>query len=296
MISKANEMKPEKLADEIEKIIQVVTDAYGQDIIALQEQIYNRLARILKDLELDSEGYIKQSAANRTILNQAESAIDEILPGKSFTDAVSNTLSSINSINTLNANYFSSISEGFKENRNFIRSLQAQTIESMESTLLQDGLTAQIKNPLTDMLNRNVNSGGQFSGFLEEIRDFVKGNQNVEGRILSYSRTYLSDTLFNYSRAYQEAMTADLKLDWYMFSGGAMDTTREFCLERIGNYFHRKEIEKWPNLTWQGKRQGTTKSSIFIFLGGYNCRHSLIPVSEKVVPKGDLARIEQQKP
>lgn len=283
-------MKPEKLADEIERIILAVTDAYGQDIIALQDQIYNRLARILKDLELDSEGYIKQSAANRTILNQAESTIDEILPGKSFTEAVSNTLSSINSINTLNADYFSTISENFNENRNFIRSLQTQTIESIESTLLQDGLTAQIKNPLTDILNRNINSGGQFSGFLEEVRAFVKGNPDVEGRILSYSRTYLSDTLFNYSRAYQEAMTADLKLDWYMFSGGVMDKTREFCLERTGKFFHRKEIEKWPDLSWQGKRQGTTKSSIFIFLGGYNCRHSLIPVHVRVVPKEVIER------
>lgn len=286
-------MNPENLANEIERIIQSVTDAFGQDIIALQDQIYSRLSRILKDLELDSEGYIKQTAANRSILIDAESAIDELLPGRSFTEAVSSTLGTINTINTLNADYFSTVSEGFKENRNFIKSLQTQTIESIESTLLQDGLTAQIKNPLTDILNRNVNSGGQFSGFLEEVRAFVKGDDQVEGRILSYSRTYLSDTLFNYSRAYQEAMTADLKLDWYMFSGGVMDKSREFCIERTGKFYHRKEIEKWPNMDWKGKRQGTTKSSIFIFLGGYNCRHSLIPVSERIVPKGDLARIEQ---
>lgn len=285
-------MKAEKLADEIEKIILAVTDTYAGEITAIQDQIYNRLARILKDLELDSEGYIKQSAANRSVLNTAESALGELIPGASFVQAVSSTLGSINTINELNASYFSSISETFSENRNFIKSLQAQTIESIESTLLQDGLTAEITNPLVDILNRNVNSGGQFSGFLEEIRDFVKGNPNVDGRILSYSRTYLSETLFNYSRAYQESMTADLKLDWYMFSGGVMDKSREFCIERSGNYYHRKEIEKWPNLSWQGKRQGTTKSSIFIFLGGYNCRHSLIPVSEKIVPKEDLARIQ----
>lgn len=293
MTSKARGMKPEKLADEIERIILAVTDAYASDVVSLQDTLYNRLARILKDLELDSEGYIKQSAANRTILNQAEIAIDEILPGKSFTEAVSNSLSAINTINDLNTGYFSSVSETFNENRNFIKSLQAQTVESIESTLLQDGLTAQIKNPLSDILNRNVNAGGQFSGFLEEVRAFIKGNDQVEGRILSYSRTYLSDTLFNYSRAYQEAMTADLKLDWYMFSGGVMDKSREFCIERTGNYYHRSEIEKWPNMEWQGKRQGTTKSSIFIFLGGYNCRHSLIPVSKKIVPKEDLARINQ---
>ncbi len=107
-------MNPENLANEIERVIQAVTDAYGKDIVALQDQIYSRLSRILKDLELDSEGYIKQSAANRAILIQAESAIDELLPGRSFTEAVSSTLGTIGTINTLNADYFSTVSKGLR--------------------------------------------------------------------------------------------------------------------------------------------------------------------------------------
>lgn len=285
-------MNPEKLAQEIENIILAVTETYAKDIVALQDALYNRLSRILKDLELDSEGYIKQSAANRSILMNAEVALDEMLPGATFTEAVSKTLGTINTINELNAGYFSTVSDGFKESRNFIKSLQTQTIESIESTLLQDGLTMQIKNPLTDILNRNVNAGGQFGGFLEEVRNFVKGNTDLDGRLLSYSRTFVTDTLFNYSRSYQESMTADLKLDWYLFSGGLTDTSREFCVHRVGKYWHRKEIEKWPSQSWQGKRQGTTKSSIFTYLGGYNCRHSLVPVSERIVPKEDIQRLE----
>lgn len=285
-------MKPEKLADEIEKIILNVTDAYANDITGLQDSFYNRLIRILKDLELDSEGYIKQSAANRSIMNQAESAINELLPGQAFTEAVSGTLSAINTIDNLNVNYFKSVSEGFNENRNFIKSLQAQTVKSIESTLLEDGLTVQVKNPLVDILNRNINSGGQFNGFLEELRTFIKGNDGVDGRILSYSRTYLSDSLFNYSRSYQEAMTADLKLDWYLWAGGIQDTSRSICVEHSGRYLHRKEIEKIADQDWAGKRPGTTKSSIFIFVGGYNCKHSLIPVSESAVPKEDLKRLQ----
>jgi hypothetical protein len=119
----------------------------------------------------------------------------------------------------------------------------------------------------------------------------VQGNGEIEGRILSYSRTFVSDTLFNYSRSYQESITADLKLDWYLFSGGLMDKSRPFCVEHSGNFYHRKEVEKWADDDWQGKRQGTTASSIFIFLGGYNCRHSLIPVHKSIVPPEDAARI-----
>lgn len=281
-------MTPSELGNEIDKIIQGVTDQYASEIEAVQQEIYNKLVRILKNLELDSEGYIKQSSANRAILNDAESALDDLLPGSSFTQAVSNVLNAVPVIDAANIEYFSS-SETFNENRNFIKSLQSRTIKSIESTLLEDGLTAQIKNPLSDILNRNVNSGGQFSGFLEEVRNFVTGTDRVDGKILSYSRTYLSDTLFNYSRAYQESITNDLKLDWYLWAGGLTDTSRPFCIHNAGQYFHRKEIEAMADQEWAGKRQGTTKSSIFIFVGGYGCKHSLIPVHDSIVPKERLS-------
>jgi hypothetical protein len=283
-------MGPNNLADEIERVIIAVTDAYGLEIESLQNTFYNRLVTILKDLEIDSEGYIKQSAANRTILNQAESAIDELLPGTSYTDTVSRTLESINTVNSLNANYFGEVSESFNENRNFIKSLQTRTIESIETNLLGDGLKAQIKNPLAEILSNNINSGGQFSGFLEQVRSFIKGTPDLDGRLISYSRGYLRDTLFQYSRSYQEAMTADLKLDFYSYSGGLMDNSRQFCIERSGNYYHRKEIESWASENWKGKYRGTTSSSIFTYCGGYSCTHSLIPVHKSIVPKEDIQR------
>lgn len=286
-------MSPNRVADEIEKIIIAVTDRYAGEITTLEESIYNRLVSILKDLELDSDGYIKQSAANRTVLNQAESAIDELLPGSSFTQIVSNTLESINTINSLNTEYFTGVSDNFNENRNFIKSLQTRTVESIENNLLGDGLKAQIKNPLSEILNKNINSGGQFSGFLEEVRGFIKGTPELDGRLVSYSRGFVRDTLFQYSRSYQESMTADLKLDFYSYSGGLMDTSRDFCIERAGNYYHRKEIESWASQNWQGKYRGTTSSSIFTYCGGYSCTHSLIPVHRSIVPKEVIQRAKE---
>lgn len=284
-------MNPEALAQQIELAILSSIDNYSAAVESLQGTIYNRLLSVLKNLSLDSEGYILQNAANRSILLQAENALDELLPGESLTRAVSRSLEVISEIDQLNESYFSSISENFKANRVFLKSLQTQAIQSVENAILQDGLQFMVKGPLTDILNQNINSGGQFSGFLDQLRNFIRGTEENPSRLLSYSRTHLSDTLFNYSRAYQESITVDLKLDWYMYSGGVMDKTREFCSERAGNFYHRKEIEQWAELDWQGKRVGTTKSSIFIYAGGWNCRHSLIPVAETIVPKEDLARI-----
>lgn len=287
-------MNPSHLAEEIERIIIEAMDSYAIGVEAIEGRIANRLSLILKNLEIDSDGYIIQSALNRRVLYDAENLVYEILPGREFTGLVQEVIGIIPSLDESNIKYFEIISDKFTPNRVFINNLQKSTIQNIESTILQDGLQSQVKTPLVNILNQNVNTGGQFSGMLKQTREFIQGNQEMEGRITSYSRTFLRDALFNYSRAYQESVTNDLGLDWYLYSGGLIDKSREFCIARAGKYFHRSEIEKWANQDWQGKKAGTTESSIFIFAGGWNCTHSLIPIHESVVPKEDLERYNKK--
>jgi hypothetical protein len=281
-------MSAQELAEEIERLILSTTDVFASQVERLQGSVYNRILASVQGLEVDSDGYILQNAANRKILYEAENLIDDLLPGESLTKIVSESLTIIPQLEAVSGDYFLGISESFNPNRNFVRSLQLRTIESIEANLLQDGLTASIKLPLKDILNQNINSGGSLSGFHQQLRNFIKGEEDLDGRLLSYSRTYLRDTLFSYSRAYQQAMTADLKLSYYMYAGGVMDKTRDFCAERVGNFYHESEIKKWASLEWQGKARNTTESSIFTLCGGYNCAHSLIPVSKKIVPRSHL--------
>jgi hypothetical protein len=284
-------MSAQQLAEEIESIITGVMDDFALRVEAIQGTIYDRMVGILKDLELDGDGFIKQSAANRRILYDAENMVYELLPGEPFTNVVTRALSVFSAIDTANSDYFSSISEGFKSNRAFIKSLQNQAIQTVESGLLNEGLAAQVRNPLVNILNLNVNTGGQFSGFLEQLRDYIRGNEDLDGRLLSYSRGLLRDTLFDYSRAYQQSVASDLKLEWYLYANGLMDKSREFCIERAGKYFHESEIRAWASLDWKGKATGITESSIFILAGGYNCVHQMIAVHDSIVPKRDKERV-----
>lgn len=272
-----------------ELIIEAITD-YENSIIRVQNRLFDNFALRLKNLELDSGGYIKQNSFNRKILRELQGEFDVTISGSGYKSALEKYLKVIPEINNLNSLYFSSIESTFTPNKNFLKSLQAQTIKNVNDLILQDGLRSQVKIPLNQILEQNISTGGGYNGMLQQVKNFIKGGEN-EGQLLKYVRTYTTDALFNYSRSYMEAVTADLKLDWYSFSGGIIDKTREFCEERTGKFFHRKEIESWAELEWKGKRPGTTKSSIFVFLGGFSCRHSLIPVSKLVVPKEDLDRI-----
>jgi hypothetical protein len=284
-------MKASTAADRIEGLIITGSDTFAGQIVNIQDDLYNRLVVALKDVALDPQGYIEQSAANRKVLSDATDIIDQAFgDGSRYQSAVEGQLSIIGGIDDINQAYFETISSAFVPNRVFINNLRNNIVADLETTLLNDGIQAAVKNPLINILNRNISVGGSYSGFLQELKTYITGTEGVEARLLKYTRTYLSDALFQYARAYQESVTADLGLDWYVYTGGIIHDSREFCRDRNGGYFHRKEIESWADLEWQGKNSATTKSSIFILLGGWACRHSLIPVHISAVPEEWISR------
>lgn len=282
-------MNPQELARAIEALVIEADSRYVSAIGRIQNSLYDELALILKDLELQ-DGYIKQNAANRKILNKADSKIQETFSSSKYTTAINNYIAVIPRIDLNNVKYFTSIEESFKPSRIFLKNLQTDTISTIEKYVLRDGLQSQVISPLSQILSQNINSGGQFSGFFEQVRNYVKGNDQVEGRAMSYTRTYLRDSLFTYSRTFQQSLTNDLGLEFYAYVGGLIDKSRPFCIERNGKYFSHKEIESWAELDWAGKKQGTTESSIFLFAGGWNCSHQIIPVSKLIVPQDVIDR------
>lgn len=286
-------MTAQSLADSIDGLIIEANGIYATQIIRVQAKLYSDLTTILKFVDLDDQGYIKQNSGNRAILREAQNQFDKTIQSSVYQSALETHLQVIPAIDDLNNAYFESISSAFKPNRAFIQSLQRQTIESVNSLILQDGLGAQVKIPLNNILQQNVNTGGSFSGMLDQVRTFIKGNEELQGKLLSYSRNIVSDTLFQYARAYQNSVTNDLGLVFFRYIGGIIEKSREFCRDRNGGYFHQKEIESWANLQWQGKNPLTSKSSIFVLIGGFSCRHQLIPVSEIIVPKEDINRAKE---
>lgn len=284
-------MTPNQLASSIEGLIIASNEKYAKAISRVQNELYDTLILNLRELELDGDGYIKQNAVNRKILREAQGDFDATISGSAYKSSLQKHLQVIPKINELNALYFETISSAFTPNKNFIKAIQSNTINSVNEVILQDGLRAHIKIPLNKILEQNVNTGGSFKGMLQQVQDFVKGNSEVEGRLLKYTKTYVSDILFQYARSYQQSVTSDLKLEWYLYSGGLIEKSREFCVERTGKYFTQSEVENWAKLSWKGKDPLTTESSIFIICGGFNCRHQLIPVSKVIVPKEDLERI-----
>lgn len=276
-------MTPNELATRIETIVAQAEERFKGVITKTQRRVYNSMVALLKDLELDPDGYIKNNSANRKLLQKSGEAFNSAVKRSNYLGGVSAYAGTMTALSAENAAYFETLSSAFSPNKQFIKSLQKQTIESLENTLLNEGLSANVKQPLLNILNQNVNGGGSFSGMLDQVKGFIQGIDR-EGALQRYARTWTSDALFTFNRSYQMAVSSDLGLEWYYYGSGLTKDSREFCIERTDMYWQQTDVEGWALLSWGGKNPNTTESSIFFYCGGYNCRHSLIPVSEAGVP------------
>jgi len=298
---------PDVLSARVDVIISNAERALAKQAVKTQGLMFDQMSLLLNKLALDSEGLIIQNQANRNILAQAGQYFNNSMG--EYNDSINTLPNTLGNINSQNALYFDAVVDSFKPNSLYITSIRNQTIVQIESLLLNEGIELTLKQPIISILNQNINTGAAYSDLVKQLRTFILGNNEVEGTLLRYSKQIVTDTLFNYNRALQEAVSVNSGLIWIKYTGVVtlkklpkkspaysdpgkkLVTTRDFCLSRIGKYYHKKEVEKWATLTWDGKRAGTTSSTIFIYAGGYNCRHQLIYVHESTVPKINLDRV-----
>jgi len=86
--------------------------------------------------------------------------------------------------------------------------------------------------------------------------------------------TDLNTSMAGFTRSINLAKGAEQGFERYLYSGGLIETSREFCIERDGKVFTLEEIQEWDN------GQGLPAD---VYLGGYNCRHDLLPVDDEIL-------------
>ncbi len=287
-------MTPDELSARIGSVTDKATESISKAVVKTQKALFADIQKQLLKLELNDDGLIKQNQANRKILTRLDQTFNKAIKKSGYYESLGQFTDKIGAITAINEKYFDFMLDTFTVDTQFIKSLQKQSIAEIETLLANDGLEAALKQPLKQILNINVNTGASFTDMLSQVRGFITGTPDAEGKLLRYSKQITRDSLFNFSASLQESVSEKTGLEFYYYQGHIDSDSRSFCVERKGKYYHKKEVEAWAKLNWQGKRAGTTSSTIFIYRGGWNCADFLIPVSEIVVPKDVIERAKQK--
>lgn len=287
-------MTPDELSDNIDNIIHGVKSSFDRQLSKTNQELFDQVQILLNRLELNSDGTIKQNQYNRAMLAKIDYHLNKGLNQSGYYAGLSKIVAGISKITGTISDYFNSFLQSFTGDAQYIKSIQKQTITELETYLANEGLELALKRPIVNIMNQNINTGAAYSDLMKQVREFILGSDTIEPTMIKYSRQITTDSLFNFSRALQEAISDNAGLEFYVWSGGTMDDSRPFCAERAGKYFHKKEVEGWSGQSWAGKRKGTNSSTIFIYAGGYGCLHKPIAVSEAIVPKSVIKRAKEK--
>jgi len=169
--------------------------------------------------------------------------------------------------------------------------------------LLDSGVDANFLTPILQQLNSNVSSGANLDDLIDELKTYVTGGKEGVGALKRYVTQVSNDSLTQFNANYNQTVTQDLGIEFYVYTGTVIAGTRPFCNNFVRKYFHKKEVERLGNgvdpLTGntlrsegllEGRIKGTNSSNIFTNRGGWNCRHFFSPISARFVPKSDLQR------
>lgn len=269
--------------------LEEIPDELISSVEKIQKTIFDDLIILIEDLET-VDGKIVLSNRNLMQVEIIVNKLSETVFGSQYLEAVGSFAAEFNTQAELNKEYFEKIlGDEFIDKALYDNILKASQKNAVE--LLSDaGVNNAFLNPMKDILNTSVSTGQSFGDAVKALRAFVEGNSEVDGTLLRHVKQVARDGFSFADRQYTNIIANDIGLEFYLFFGGSVRDSRDFCTHRKGKYFHKKEIEGWASLNWQGKAQGTTKSTIFVVCGGYNCLDSLLPVSTKRVPKEVIQR------
>lgn len=286
--------------------IQSTIEKFNKSIPNIQQQVFDEIVLLSKELETDGKN-IKTSVKNLKLLARIRNKIEKIIYSKEYEAQLKDYLKAYNAIGKLQNDYFKEIDNKYKPTA-LTAEIKAQSVESTIQSLGRAGIVNNVADKIIDNIRTNITSGATFTQFNKSLRELVLDTDSGQGLLVRYTKQISTDAINQYAANYTQAVTTDLGLEWYQYTGTLIETSRCFCEALVKKrYVHKSEIPQIirgefkefkdadceinpkTNLP-QGMIAGTTAANFATYRGGYNCGHQLIAVSKASVPKNLLAK------
>lgn len=160
--------------------------------------------------------------------------------------------------------------------KNDFEAIRNQTIKDfrrLKNDYLQNyAISNEFQKSIRKKVLSLAQNGVTFQDFRGDLRDFVTGTEQKLGvaENFNFVKQRIQDGFAEFDRSLQNKFASRLDLNYAIYQGGEIKTTRGFCDTRNGKVYTREEILSWQNENWRGKKDN---HNILIDCGGYNCRH-----------------------
>lgn len=288
------------MSQSLNKLIDIIEGAisdFQKKIPSIQARIFDDLQEQLQQLKT-SKGKVLANVENLKIIGAIKNRLESIIMDDRYIDEVKKFILAFEQVGNFYNEHFASFNQKFKTPKT-IPIIKQMSVDATINSLSEAGIISNIIEPIADILRTNITSGGSISELNNQLRNHITTNETGDGKLERYSKQITTDAINQYSANYNQAVAIDLKLEWYMYVGSNLTTTRPWCeaMTKL-KYVHVSQLPKTlkgyvgdlkvpisektglPG----GMIPGTNVNNLTIYRGGYNCGHQLVSVDEVVIP------------
>jgi hypothetical protein len=285
--------------DLIDDILKDLEKATGK----VNNQLVAEISKFVKELSLDANGNIKPTVSNIKIIKRISQRIEGvIINNPEYKGAVKDVLKGFNEVTTINEKLtketFGSVNLPAS-----LSDIKELSKEQMLSDLIGTGVKENVVSKIETVLTDSVKSGNSFQKMNEQLLNLLKGDENVNPKLTSYTKQMTIDSIYQYSGNYDKLTAMAYKTKWFQYIGSLVRDSRPLCEHLVNKRFiHESELTGIVNGRIDGKQvstagmiSGTNEENFQTFRGGYNCRHRMIAVPESKVPKELREKFKEKK-
>jgi len=303
---------------DIKKILSTVDtsiNGFMGKVPSVEKAMYEEILKLTKELKIDSRGRIRNTIDNYKILSELRTRLERVVFTSEYKKASKKLLKSFDDINKVTNDYFATFATSpTATTQDILKILRQESVNRTALYLGESGVNINVISKVQEILQTNITSGGSYAQMQSDMKAFIQGDAESLGAFNKYANTFVVDGVNTYARTYQTLLTEDLNIEWYMYVGSLLETSRPWCKHMVDKkYIHKSELDtvlydsvdgveicsaeipcnsktKLP----AGMKKDTTPQNLLVNAGGWNCGHKFIGVDSAVVPQHIKDKIKKR--
>jgi hypothetical protein len=264
---------PEQLIKQIQELQMAIESRMDEALPRVFAKLSDQVIDLASNLSLDPKDRAKSL---KELIKLKKDIADTIITNAPYQLQVAEVIKGFELLSELSNEYITIAIGDFSEKKALYKAILETNIATTKDALLGAGIRENFGTAIQEVLKDNIAGIGSRSQLNKTLRKFIEGTEQEAPFLNRYIKQTTNDAVMTFNAEYIQTIADDLDVEYYLYAGTLIADSRPFCQARAGRYFTTDQVKAWPNLKgWNGRMAGTNSSTIFIYRGGYNCRHQL---------------------
>lgn len=296
-LSKENQERLEIKLDILEK----GDDIFLDEIKKLEKSFFSKVLSIIRGFSTKG-GKLVNDDTNNQLLLKLRGRLREALADSTLESKTRQFLTNFDKVKDLNRDLLVDINKvSYSKIESLVNTTQREYVEELTRGLLsQDAQDVGMIKPVQKIMFRQITTGISVSEAENELRRFIKTDEDGLGHLSRYVRTYAMESINRFNGEINHQAAVEFDLDGFSFVGSLIANSHVNCRQMIngtgslGDYmitdgineglYRISDLPKMisimkSRLSWGKKTTPLVNTNnYFVYRNHWGCRHEILPV------------------